>query len=165
MLPNFTTLLTRPIQLLALGFGSGLAPKAPGTFGTLAALPFFFVFLWLPLWAYCLLLLFSFFMGIYLCEKTANDFGVHDHPAIVWDEFVGLWLTLLPLLIVGVSSLGVVLGFIFFRFFDIVKPWPISYLDQQVHGGLGIMIDDVIAGVFAALLLFVSLHLYSLAVV
>ncbi len=151
MLPKFSVLITRPVQLLALGFGSGLSPKAPGTFGSIAALPFFFLLLYLPLWMYIAILLVSFFVGIYLCGKTAKDLGVHDHPAIVWDEFVGLWLALLPLVAVEFTLWGVVLGFVLFRFFDIVKPWPIRYFDQHVHGGLGIMVDDVFAGVFAAI--------------
>jgi phosphatidylglycerophosphatase A len=151
LLPNFFTLLKHPVQLLALGFGSGLAPKAPGTFGTIAAIPFFLSMLLLPVWAYVLVLIVCFILGIYFCQSAADDFGVHDHPAIVWDEFVGLWITLLPLVFLDFEWHWLFVGFVLFRLFDIVKPWPISYIDKQVHGGLGIMLDDVLAGIAAAI--------------
>ncbi len=151
LLPDFFTLLKHPVHFLALGFGSGLASKAPGTFGTLAAIPFFLLMLLLPAWAYVLVLVVSFALGIYFCQSAADDFGVHDHPAIVWDEFVGLWVTLLPLVFIGFTWYWLFVGFVLFRLFDIVKPWPISYIDKQVHGGLGIMLDDVLAGIAAAI--------------
>jgi len=158
LLPNFLSLLKQPIQLLALGFGSGLAPKAPGTFGTLAAIPFFLWLSSLSIENYILMLVITFSVGIVLCQRTADDLGVHDHPAIVWDEFVGVWIALIPLLIFEVSGvefwLYLLLGFVLFRFFDIIKPWPIGWLDQKVHGGLGIMLDDVLAGIEAALCLY-----------
>jgi phosphatidylglycerophosphatase A len=148
-------LLKHPIQLLALGFGSGLAPKAPGTFGTLAAIPFYLLFSAALLEWQLLIVIVSFFIGIYLCNATAMALGVHDHPAIVWDEFVGFWLTMLVLPLLGVSLdwILLLLGFIFFRFFDIIKPWPISWVDKKIHGGFGIMFDDVLAGVYAGLAL------------
>ncbi len=151
--PRFTDLLRQPVHWLAFGFGSGLAPKAPGTFGTLAALPLFVLLAQLNLYAYLLLLLAAALLGIYLCDKTARDLGVHDHGGIVWDEFVGLWLTLLPLQAIGAPDSGrfwlvTLLGFAVFRLFDVLKPWPISWLDKHVHGGLGIMLDDVVAGLF-----------------
>lgn len=135
---------------LAFGFGSGLAPKAPGTFGTLAALPFLWLWQPLPWFGQLFVILASFFAGIQLCQCTSQRLGVHDHGGIVWDEFVGLWLTffLIPL-----NLINVVLGFALFRFFDIIKPFPIKWLDKQVSGGLGIMIDDVVAGLFACVLL------------
>jgi phosphatidylglycerophosphatase A len=139
--------------LLALGFGSGLAPKAPGTFGTLAAIPFFFLLLLLPTWDYLLTLVVCSALGVYLCQVAAEQLGVHDHPAIVWDEFVGLWITLTPLVFLGFEWYWLLLGFVLFRFFDIVKPWPISYFDQHVQGGLGIMLDDIVAGAVAGLCL------------
>ncbi len=155
MLPSFSELLKHPAQLLALGFGSGLAPKAPGTFGTLAAVPLYLMFSSTLFEWQLLIVVASFFAGIYLCNVTATALGVHDHPAIVWDEFVGFWLTMLALPLLGVSLdwLLLLLGFIFFRLFDIIKPWPILWVDQKVHGGLGIMFDDVLAGVYAGLLL------------
>jgi phosphatidylglycerophosphatase A len=155
LLPSFSELLKHPAQLLALGFGSGLAPKAPGTFGTLAAVPLYLMFSSTLFEWQLLIVVASFFAGIYLCNVTATALGVHDHPAIVWDEFVGFWLTMLALPLLGVSLdwLLLLLGFIFFRLFDIIKPWPILWVDQKVHGGLGIMFDDVLAGVYAGLLL------------
>lgn len=148
--------LSNPVHFLALGFGSGLLKPAPGTWGTLAAVPLYLLFsivLSLPLTVYLLVLTVSFILGVYLCGKTAKDVGVHDHGAIVWDEFVGLWITMT---LIPFSWLNVVLGFALFRLFDIVKPWPIKLLDKHVHGGFGIMIDDVLAGVFAWCVLYFS---------
>ncbi len=148
--PTFSQLLRQPTHWLAFGFGSGLAPKAPGTFGTLAAVPLYLLLAQLPLWAYVVALVLSFGVGVYLCHKTADDLGVHDHPGIVWDEFVGYWITML---LAPAGWLWVVIGFVLFRIFDVLKPWPIRWLDKHVHGGFGIMIDDVLAGVFAWLVL------------
>ena len=143
--------MKNPIHLLAFGLGSGLAPKAPGTFGTLAAVPVWWLFLMgVPTLPYIGVLLAGFALGVVLCEITSRDMGVHDHGGIVWDEWVGLWISLLWLP-AGIGWL--ICGVLLFRFFDIVKPWPIRWLDQKVHGGFGIMIDDVIAGIFAFLVL------------
>ncbi|HEY0963636.1 MAG TPA: phosphatidylglycerophosphatase A [Pseudomonadales bacterium] len=146
MNPAPRPVLRNPVHLLAFGFGSGLAPKAPGTFGTLAAIPFFLLLQQLPLAAYALALVLAFGLGIWICDKTAHDLGVHDHGGIVWDEFVGLWITLF---VAPPGWWWIVVGFLLFRFFDIVKPFPISWLDRRVSGGLGIMIDDAVAGSFA----------------
>lgn len=147
-----TALLRKPVHFLAFGFGTGLAPKAPGTVGTLAALPFYLCMLWLGLSAaqYALLVVLLFFLGVWLCHKTAAELAVHDHPGIVWDEIVGYLITLY---LVPPSVLWVLLGFALFRLFDIWKPYPIRWLDRQVGGGWGIMLDDVLAGVYAWLLL------------
>lgn len=136
-----------PTAFLAFGFGSGLAKKAPGTFGTLVAMPILWLMqpFQLSLW-FGVFLLVTFLIGIYLCDKTARELGVHDHGGIVWDEFVGVWITFWG---VALTPLSLVLGFALFRFFDIVKPFPIRWLDKKVPGGLGIMIDDVLAGIFA----------------
>ncbi len=142
--------LSDPIQFLALGFGSGLAPKAPGTFGTLAAVPVFLLLLPLPSIYYALVVLFMTVAGIYICQKTADAVGVHDHGAIVWDEIVGFLITMF---MIPVSWQSLLMGFILFRFFDIVKPWPICYIDKKVQGGLGIMLDDVLAGLFSLLIM------------
>jgi phosphatidylglycerophosphatase A len=160
LLPSFSVLLKHPVQLLALGFGSGLAPKAPGTFGTLAAIPFYFMFSSALFEWQLLIVIVAFFVGIYLCNETATALGVHDHPAIVWDEFVGFWLTMLVLPLMGVSLdwLLLLLGFVAFRFFDIIKPWPILWVDKKVHGGFGIMFDDVLAGVYSGLVLAIVIH-------
>ncbi|MFB2733768.1 phosphatidylglycerophosphatase A family protein [Shewanella mangrovisoli] len=138
--------LKNPIHFLALGFGSGLAAKAPGTFGTLAAVPLYLLLAQLPLSWYLAVTLVCVLAGIYICDKAAKDMGVHDHGAIVWDEVAGLLITMVAAP-AGVLWLGV--GFVLFRLFDIIKPWPIRWLDAKVEGGLGIMIDDVLAGIFA----------------
>lgn len=140
--------LCNKTHLLATGFGSGLAPVSPGTFGTLAAVPIYLMFVYAPTWSFWLFTVLTCLVGPYICGKAADDIGVHDHKAIVWDEFAGFFITMC---FVPFSWTAVVLGFVLFRFFDIVKPWPISYLDKHVHGGLGIMIDDIIAGIFAAI--------------
>ena len=139
-----------PIHLLALGFGSGAAPKAPGTWGTLAAVLIYWPLSQLSPDHYLLMLLVTSVMGIYICGQTARDLGVHDHGSIVWDEFVGFWITMFA---APVGWVWVVVGFILFRFFDIIKPWPISWIDKKITGGFGIMLDDVIAGVMAAAVL------------
>jgi len=139
-----------PIHLLALGFGSGAAPKAPGTWGTLAAVLIYWPLSQLSPDHYLLMLLVTSVMGIYICGQTARDLGVHDHGSIVWDEFVGFWITMFA---APVGWVWVVVGFVLFRFFDIIKPWPISWIDKKITGGFGIMLDDVIAGVMAAVVL------------
>ena len=144
--PNVTFDLKQPIQFLALGFGSGLAPKAPGTFGTLAAIPLFLLLAMLTPLAYLGAVVVMSIAGIYICGKAADDVGVHDHPAIVWDEFIGYFITMF---MVPVSWQSVLMGFLLFRLFDILKPWPISFIDKNMSGGLGIMFDDILAGVFA----------------
>ena len=139
-----------PVHWLAFGFGSGLAPKAPGTAGTLAAIPLYLLLQPLPLLVYVAVLILAALAGIYFCGKTARDLGVHDHPGIVWDEFVGFWIAM----IAAPASWGwLVCGFLLFRLFDIWKPWPIRWADRRVHGGLGIMLDDVLAGLFALLVM------------
>ena len=142
--------LSNPVQFLALGFGSGLAPKAPGTFGTLAAIPIYLLLTLLTPFHYALMVLIMSIAGIYICGKAAADVGVHDHGAIVWDEFVGFFITMF---MVPVSWQSILLGFILFRFFDILKPWPISFIDKKMTGGLGIMFDDIIAGLFALIIM------------
>ncbi|MDB0001473.1 phosphatidylglycerophosphatase A [Oceanospirillaceae bacterium] len=136
-----------PIHLLALGFGSGAAPKAPGTCGTLVAVLIYWPLSQLSPEHYLLMLLVTSVMGIYICGQTAKDLGVHDHGSIVWDEFVGFWITMFA---APVGWVWVVVGFVLFRFFDIIKPWPISWIDKNITGGFGVMLDDVIAGVMAA---------------
>lgn len=139
-----------PVHFLAFGLGSGAAPKAPGTFGTLAAVPLWYLMAQTSLSIYLVLTLAAFVIGIWLCGRTSRDLGVHDHGGIVWDEFVGYWITMIA---VPVDWIWALLGFILFRLFDIWKPWPIRPVDRRVHGGLGIMLDDVLAGVFAGLVL------------
>ena len=143
-------ILTNPVHCLAFGFGSGLAPKAPGTAGTSASIPLYLLLSQLSLPLYAAVLVLSFAIGVYLCGKTADDLGVHDHPGIVWDEFVGFWITMFA----APAGWGwLLLGFVLFRIFDIWKPWPIRVLDKNMESGLGIMIDDVLAGVYALLII------------
>lgn len=142
--------LTNPFHFLALGFGSGLAPKAPGTFGTLAALPLYWLMMDLSLSLFVAITVIITVVGFWICDKTAKDMQVHDHGAIVWDEVAGMLITMIA---APVSLTSVAVGFVLFRFFDIVKPWPIKLLDRHVDGGFGIMIDDVLAGIFAAICL------------
>lgn len=147
-------------QFLALGFGSGLAPKAPGTFGTLAAVPLVTLLMWAGNVYLLAFVVLGALLGIYICDRTAKDVGVHDHGAIVWDEIIGFGITMLWLPLHWQTLL---LGFVLFRLFDIVKPWPISWLDKKVHGGVGIMLDDVVAGVFALVALQLLLPLLPLS--
>ncbi len=140
-------LLLNPIDLLALGFGSGLVPVGPGTAGTVVAIPLYLLLQPLGLVVYLAIVVLAFVAGIGICAHTARRLGVHDHPAIVWDEIVGYLVTM-------TAAPGgwewVIGGFVLFRIFDIAKPWPIRWLDRHVHGGSGIMLDDLLAGVFAA---------------
>ncbi|MBT6115893.1 MAG: phosphatidylglycerophosphatase A [Porticoccaceae bacterium] len=149
--PTFAQLLRSPTLLLAFGFGSGLSPKAPGTMGTLAAIPLWWLLAQLPLTSYLIVVSIAAVVGIAICGRAADQMGVHDHGGIVWDEFIGFWIAMAALPITWQS---VVLGFVLFRVFDILKPWPISWLDKKVSGGFGIMIDDVIAGLAAAVVIY-----------
>lgn len=147
-----------PIHFVAFGFGSGAAPVAPGTFGTLAAIPFYLLLQYLPLSSYLLVMAVAFAVGCWLCEITSRDIGVHDHGGIVWDEFVGFWITMIA---APPGWLWIIVGFVLFRFFDILKPWPIRWIDKKVHGGFGIMLDDVLAGLFALAVLQLTFALLS----
>ncbi|MBT8141310.1 MAG: phosphatidylglycerophosphatase A [Gammaproteobacteria bacterium] len=138
--------IKHPVHWLALGFGTGLVPKAPGTAGTLAALPFILLTASQSLSIKLLILAIISLLGIWICGKSADLLGVHDHGSIVWDEIAGFYLVML---FAAVSIPALLIGFALFRFFDIIKPWPIKQLDAHVHGGLGIMLDDLIAGLFA----------------
>lgn len=140
-----------PSHFLGFGFGSGLIPVMPGTMGSLAAIPVILLMSYLPLIAYIMVTIFAAIMGVFICQKVSDDLGVHDHGAIVWDEIVGMMIVFIA---VPISWHSLFLGFVLFRIFDIFKPWPISYLDKNVHGGWGIMVDDLVAG----LLSLVCLH-------
>ncbi len=148
---QFSDLWSHPANLLALGFGSGLAPKAPGTFGTMMAVPLYLYLLQgLSTSMLLAVIAVSFVIGVWLCHASANNLGVHDHPGIVWDEFVGFWISCIAL---PAGWPWLLAAFVLFRFFDILKPWPIRWLDHRVPGGLGIMVDDVLAGLYALVLL------------
>ncbi len=139
--------LSNPWHLLATGFGSGLAPIVPGTVGTLAAIPLYWVLAQLPFLLYLFAIMIAAIIGVTICQKTSDDMKVHDHGSIVWDEFVGFWITMA--IAPTISWQWILAGFILFRFFDMLKPWPISWLDKHVSGGFGIMIDDIVAGFMA----------------
>ncbi|MDX1561570.1 MAG: phosphatidylglycerophosphatase A [Gammaproteobacteria bacterium] len=140
-------LLRDPVHLFALGFGSGLSPWAPGTCGSLLALPLAWALtLYSPLVAAGIVAVFV-VAGIWVCGESARRLGVHDHPAIVWDEIAAMCLVALA---IPSGLVWLALGFIAFRIFDIFKPWPIRDLDHRLAGGLGIMLDDVVAAVYAA---------------
>jgi phosphatidylglycerophosphatase A len=148
-------LMATPAGWIATGFGSGLAPKAQGTFGSLAAIvPWVLLHAVLPVWGWLLLIVASFAIGTWACNVAGRIIGVDDHRSLVWDEFVGQWIALLPVLVMP-GWPWVAVGFALFRLFDVWKPWPIAWFDRRVKGGLGVMLDDVIAGIFAAL----ALHL------
>ncbi len=139
-------LLSNPVHFIAFGFGSGLTPIAPGTAGTVVAALIYLLVQDLPIAWYCIFFVAAFGAGVLLCQVTARNIGVHDHPGIVWDEIVGYLITMTA---APKGWLWILGGFILFRLFDIWKPWPIRKLDQSVGGGLGIMLDDIVAGVYA----------------
>ena len=146
-------LLASPAGWLACGLGSGLAPVAQGTFGSLAALLPWLALRHLAVPLYVLVLVLAFALGTWACSVAGRALGVDDHRSLVWDEFVGQWLALLPLLVVPAPWWMVAVGFALFRLFDVWKPWPIGWLDGHLKGGLGVMVDDVVAGVYAAIVL------------
>jgi phosphatidylglycerophosphatase A len=143
-------LLRDPVHLLALGFGTGLSPRAPGTAGTLIGVLLDPVMRLLGLELRVLAVVLMFAAGVWICGESAKRLGAHDHPGIVWDEIVGY---LAMMLVVPAGWGWALAGFVVFRFFDILKPWPIRQLDHGVGGGLGIMVDDVMAAVWGALVL------------
>ncbi len=144
-------ILTSPVLFLAFGFGSGLAKKMPGTMGTVAAIPVYLAFVQTNIWIYSILTILVCVFGVYLCDNAAKQLGEHDFGGIVWDEVAGYLVTMW---FVPFSWYAVLLGFILFRIFDILKPWPIKWIDQKVVGGFGIMLDDVLAGLFSAGILY-----------
>lgn len=146
-MPTFRALFSHPALLLGFGFGSGLIKPGPGTWGTLlGTLLFIPLLMWSESVAWSLFAL-SVLFGSWICGRAAELVGVHDHGGIVWDEFAGIWLVLLCL--PEQSPVMWLLAFVAFRIFDIFKPWPINWVDSKVHGGTGIMLDDLLAGVMA----------------
>jgi len=141
---------TDPVHFLAFGFGTGLAPFAPGTVGSLLGVLLAWLTLDLGLTAQIGIAAALFLFGIWVCGESSKRLGVHDHGGIVWDEICGMYLTLL---VAPRLYSAWILGFLLFRAFDIVKPWPIRDLDHRLGGGLGIMLDDLVAALYAAILL------------
>ncbi len=130
----------------ALGLGSGLSPKAPGTFGTMAAVPLVVLLSVASMWLSLVAIVAICLLGIYVSQVVTNDIGVEDHGAIVIDEVAGFAITMWA---IPLDLLSICVGFALFRLFDSVKPWPIRWFDRNIHGGLGIMLDDIVAGVLA----------------
>jgi phosphatidylglycerophosphatase A len=156
--PSFFGLLRSPILFVSFGFGSGLSPKAPGTVGSLVALPLYVLLAPLPLPAWVVLLAVLFAFGVWVTGRAEQMIGVHDHSGIVWDEIVGQLVTFT---LVPVSLPWLLAGFALFRLFDIWKPWPISWLNARVSGGWGIMLDDLAAGLAAAFCLQLLMAFYG----
>jgi len=148
-------ILRNPIHLFAFGFGAGLSPRAPGTMGTVVAVPIVWLLLQLPLSYYLCSVVMLSLIGIYICGESARQLGVHDHPGIVWDEIVGYAITMIAVPITWQYFLA---GFVLFRLFDITKPWPIREADHRLKGGLGIMLDDMMAGLVSCALLHMARH-------
>ena len=149
--------LRNPIHFLALGFGSGLLHPAPGTWGSLVGV--IVGALLLPLLGtktFFILTALCFFLGIWLCERTSHDMGVHDHGSIVWDEIVAVFLVLLA--VPHVSLFWCTIAFVTFRLFDILKPYPIRYFDEKLTNGFGIMVDDILAAGYSILVILALAH-------
>ena len=162
-LPANASMLDRVVYWLGLGLGSGLPRRAPGTWGTVGGLIIAIPLLSLGFVPFLIITILSCVIGSWICGRTSELMGGHDNPHIVWDEWAGIWLTLLPLSYMGIadgnfwqniaqtsSIVAIIIAFILFRFFDIIKPPPIGWADKKVAGGLGIMLDDIIAGIMAA---------------
>ena len=162
-LPANANMLDRVVYWLGLGLGSGLPRRAPGTWGTVGGLIVAIPLLSLGFVPFLIITILSCVIGSWICGRTSELMGGHDNPHIVWDEWAGMWLTLLPLSYMGIadgnfwqniaqisSIVAIIIAFILFRFFDIIKPPPIGWADKKVAGGLGIMLDDIIAGIMAA---------------
>ena len=141
------TVLTDPVHFLAFGFGTGLAPIAPGTFGSLPGVLLFWLTLEFGLYVQFGVAVALVLAGVWLCGESARRIGVHDHGGIVWDEIAGMYLTLFA---APLSLAGWLGAFVLFRAADIVKPWPIRDLDHRLGGGVGIMLDDLVAALYAA---------------
>lgn len=149
--------LTTLPGFLAFGFGSGLSRFAPGTMGTIAAVPFALLLKGLPAYAFWPVLVALFGVGIYLCDSCSRRLGLHDPGGIVWDEMVAYWLTVAFL---PVSWPWWLAAFVLFRVFDILKPWPIRWVERRFGGGLGIMLDDIVAALYAMAILAVGLRVF-----
>lgn len=162
-LPADASMLDRVVYWLGIGLGSGLPRRAPGTWGTVGGFIVAIPLMSLGFVPFLIITLLSCLIGIWICGLTSELMQTHDDPHIVWDEWAGIWITLLPFSYMSVTTdtfwqdisqslsiIALILAFILFRFFDIIKPPPIGWADKRVAGGLGIMLDDIIAGVMAA---------------
>lgn len=148
--PNKSHLFASVYSFLGYGFGSGLLAKAPGTYGTIAAIPVYLLLYSLGWSIYGLLVLLGIVFGVKICQYCCNQLKAHDHGAIVWDEIVGFCIAMF---LVPLTWWTLILGFVLFRAFDIFKPWPINFFDKKMNDALGIMLDDVVAGIMACIVL------------
>ena len=163
--PPTASVWEKLIYWLGIGLGSGLPKRAAGTWGTVGGLVVAIPMLWLGFWGFLTVTVLGALVGSYICGKTSDLMGVHDDPHIVWDEWVGMWVSLLPILwlhfyddaLLQGHQLSLLLlyfaAFVAFRFFDILKPFPIKWVDKNVSGGFGILIDDILAGLMAGVVL------------
>ncbi|MBD2801247.1 phosphatidylglycerophosphatase A [Xenorhabdus sp. M] len=151
--------MKNPWHLLATGFGSGLSPIMPGTMGSVAAIPFWLLLVQLPVWAIWLAIVLGTVIGCVICQKAADAMNVEDPGCVVWDEFIGMWITLMAIPVLNWQ--WILVGFVVFRIFDMWKPWPIRWFDRYVKGGIGIMLDDIIAAIFAIAVIWL-LNVYHL---
>lgn len=169
--PPTASVWEKLIYWLGIGLGSGLPKRAAGTWGTVGGLVVAIPMLALGFWGFLAVTLVGALVGSYICGKTSDLMGVHDDPHIVWDEWVGMWVSLLPILwlhfyddaLLQGHQLSLLLlyfaAFVAFRFFDILKPFPIKWVDKNVSGGFGILIDDILAGLMAGVVLIVFVNL------
>lgn len=169
--PPTASVWEKLIYWLGIGLGSGLPKRAAGTWGTVGGLVVAIPMLWLGFWGFLAVTMVGALVGSYICGKTSDLMGVHDDPHIVWDEWVGMWVSLLPILwlhfyddaLLQGHQLSLLLlyfaAFVAFRFFDILKPFPIKWVDKNVSGGFGILIDDILAGLMAGVVLIVFVNL------
>lgn len=150
MIISAKKVLKNPWHFFAFGFGAGLLKVAPGTIGTVVAIPIYLLLHFLPVIFYLIFLIIFTFTSIWICAKSSKLLGVHDYPGIVLDEIVGfLW----ALVAVPFKWYLILIAFVLFRIFDIFKPWPIRWLDQNLSGGCGIVLDDVLAGIYTWMVL------------
>lgn len=154
---DFRSVWTNPIHFIACGFGVGLSPIMPGTCGTLVGVIFYLMLVQLPFTIFIGAIIIMNIAGIYLCGKTNRDFNTLDHPAAVWDEIAAF-----PIVMIAVPTTWyyILIGFILFRIFDIAKPFPISWLDKNIHGGIGVMLDDIAAAIFSWLILMLIVWIF-----
>ena len=155
--------LSHPAGWIASGFGSGFSPFASGTAGSAAALVPWLFLRELPMPWLIGVIVVTFLIGVWASDIVIERLHISDPGVIVWDEFVGQWITLLPLLVWPANGVWIIVGFFLFRLFDVWKPWPCSWADRRVKGGVGVMLDDVLAGAYAAIVLALLLRVSGLA--
>lgn len=146
------------MHFIAFGLGTGASPYAPGTFGTLLGIPLVYLLAHWSIWIYLGVTGLVIVLGTWVCERTSRDIGVHDHSGIVIDEVAGYLVTMI---MVPVNLWTLAAAFVIFRLFDILKPWPINWLDRRVQGGLGIMLDDLLAGLYGLIVMWLGIWIYD----